>query len=113
MWTWLRTSASRIRGLVLGRRLDDDFDQEVHAHVFSGIIAASQVFRALATVPGEAETVQGQLVSENYFSALGIRMAVGRSFAADENRTRGEHPVIVLGYPYWRLRFHADPQAPG
>ena len=44
-------------------------------------------------------------VSNNYFSALGIRPAVGRLILPTEGVTPGADPIIVLGYSYWRRRF--------
>ena len=59
------------------------------------------------------ESMHGQLVSANYFSDLGVTAFLGRTFLAEEDRTPGAHPVIILGYPYWRDRFHSDPRALG
>src|SRR5260370_13568012 len=33
MLTWLRVLGSRIRGFVLGHRVDDDFDRELQSHL--------------------------------------------------------------------------------
>src|SRR5437773_10798147 len=81
-------------------------------HAFLGLIAASWPGQALATAPSGSETgstaphellpLQCQLVSENYFSVLGIRMEFGQAFAGGEERAPGSNPVIVLSYPYWR-----------
>jgi predicted permease len=50
-------------------------------------------------------------VSTNYFSALGITPAYGRTFLAEEERY-GADPVAVLSYPTWR-RLGADPTIVG
>ena len=55
----------------------------------------------------------GQLVSENYFSVLGAEMALGRDFTAEECRTPGTHPVMILSHICWELRFTSDPQVIG
>ncbi len=57
----------------------------------------------------EAERVIGQIVSGNYFAALGVRPALGRFFLPEEDRTRGTHPVVVISHGLWRRRFGADP----
>ena len=49
------------------------------------------------------------LVSGNYFSLLGVDAAIGRVLTDDDDKTIGGHPVVVLGYSYWRNRFGADP----
>jgi putative ABC transport system permease protein len=49
----------------------------------------------------------GVLVSDNYFSVLGVRPAIGRGFvAADE-------AVAVLSHRFWQARFGGDPTVVG
>jgi ABC-type lipoprotein release transport system permease subunit len=58
---------------------------------------------------GEAfETATAQLVSGNFFSTLGVGMAVGRSFLAEEDAVPGGHPLAVISYGYWQRRFGRD-----
>jgi predicted permease len=68
------------------------------------------------SVPGTTEEPQrvfAQLVTGNYFDVLGVRAAAGRFFVADEDRTRGTHPVAVIGYGLWQRRFGGRPEAIG
>jgi len=59
---------------------------------------------------GQTERVDGELVSGNYFQALGVRAAIGRVLSSKEDdQVYKGHPVIVLSYPYWVSRFAADP----
>jgi predicted permease len=58
-------------------------------------------------------SVLGSLVSANYFTVLGVEPALGRFFTAEENRTPGGHPVVVVSHALWRARFAGDPQAIG
>jgi putative ABC transport system permease protein len=44
-------------------------------------------------------------VTGNYFSALGVKPAVGRLILPSEGQSPGADPVIVLGYSYWKRRF--------
>jgi len=62
---------------------------------------------------GESATVYGNLVSGNYFDILGVRPALGRFFAADEDRTPGSHPVLVVSHAFWSARLNAAPDAVG
>jgi predicted permease len=62
---------------------------------------------------GEPQRVFAQLVTGNYFDVLGIRPAAGRFFAPDEDRTRGTHPVAVIGYGLWQRRFGGRPETVG
>jgi predicted permease len=44
----------------------------------------------------------------NYFSVLGLRPMLGRTFEADEDRGVLSHPTIVLTYKGWQSRFAGD-----
>ena len=59
---------------------------------------------------GHTERVDGELVSGNYFQALGVKPALGRVFSSEEDdRVYKGHPVVVLSHPYWAARFGGDP----
>jgi predicted permease len=62
---------------------------------------------------GQNATVYGNLVSGNYFDMLGVRPALGRFFAAEEDRSPGSHPVIVVSHAFWSARLNAAPAAIG
>ncbi len=66
------------------------------------------------TVDGSTERVNAELISGNYFQALGVGPAVGRVFApeADDRIYKG-HPSVVLSYQYWMRRFAGDPRVVG
>jgi macrolide transport system ATP-binding/permease protein len=55
----------------------------------------------------------GQIVSANYFTALGAEMALGRGFLPEEDRTPGTRPVIVLSHHFWQRQFEGDPHIVG
>jgi len=56
---------------------------------------------------GQAEVVAGQVVSGNYYSALGVPALIGRTISeADDNA--GAAPVAVLSHRYWSTRFNGD-----
>jgi predicted permease len=62
---------------------------------------------------GEMERLNLQLVSGTYFSVLGVRAAVGRTFTdADDQSTSGQ-PVAVISYDWWQRRLGGDPAAVG
>ncbi len=65
------------------------------------------------TVDGASERVTILLVTDNYFSALGVGPATGRVIAPNEGRARGDAPVVVLAYEYWQSRFGGDPAVVG
>src|SRR5438093_944777 len=55
----------------------------------------------------EPERLQGQIVSANFFSTIGISPFRGRDFVADDDRP-GAAPVAILSYEFWQRRFGAD-----
>ncbi|HEY4742499.1 MAG TPA: ABC transporter permease [Candidatus Acidoferrales bacterium] len=52
-------------------------------------------------------------VSNNFFSALAVKPALGRLILASEGETPGEAPIVVLDYSYWQRRFNGDPAVVG
>ena len=56
---------------------------------------------------GQAEVVSGQVVSGNYYSALGVPAIVGRTITdADDNLAAT--PVAVLSHRFWSTRLGSD-----
>jgi predicted permease len=62
---------------------------------------------------GNIERTYGQLVSGNYFAALGLKPAAGRFLRPDEADTPGRQPVVVISYPLWQSRYRGAPDAVG
>jgi len=62
---------------------------------------------------GRPERAWVDLVSGNYFSALGIEPALGRTFAPEEGWVQNKDPLIVLSYKFWQKRFGGDPRVLG
>jgi predicted permease len=59
-----------------------------------------------------AHTIDGEYVSGNYFSTLGVEAVAGRAITAfDDNETAG--PVAVLSYRTWQNQFGGDPSMVG
>jgi predicted permease len=80
--------------------------------VLLGVIAYEQ--RPFSMNDGnQSERVIGQIVSGNYFAALGVRPALGRFFLPEEDHTPGMRPVVVISHGLWRRRFGADPAVIG
>ena len=75
---------------------------------FTGLAAANRSSASLA-YKNTASHGTVRLVSGNYFDLLGVRPAIGRVFTDDDDRAPGGHPLAILGYDYWSLRFGSDP----
>ena len=83
------------------------FDLRSQNQVFEDVGAFGQLSVNL-TGEGEPEQLEGQLVTANVFTLLGVPAALGRTFASDEDQTGREH-VAVLSDALWRRRFNRDP----
>jgi predicted permease len=84
-----------------------DFQQQAQA--FSYVFCRRETSLSVS-YGGQTERIDGELVSGNYFQALGVKPALGRVFAPEQDdRVYKGHPVVVLSYPYWVTRFAADP----
>jgi predicted permease len=62
---------------------------------------------------GQTDRTFGQLVSGNYFSALGLKPAIGRFIQPQEAERPGTEPVVVISYDYWQTRFAGAPGVVG
>ena len=90
---------------------------EVAPANFFDLRTQSQSFEAIGafgpqdinlTGDGEPERLNGQLVSANVLSILGVDAAAGRTFLPDEDQPGG-HRVVVLSDALWQRRFNRDP----
>lgn len=82
--------------------------------VFSDLIAWNKISATVGEAPPQDaddfvlaegyEHVFGQIVSTNYFSALGAQMHLGRGFTSNED----ESSAIVLSHSYWQRRMNSD-----
>jgi predicted permease len=88
-----------------------DFQQKAQA--FSDVICQFSTPLSIG-FGGQTERVDAELVSGNYFQALGVKPALGRVFSsAEDDRVYKGHPVVVLSHQYWVTRFAADPKVVG
>jgi predicted permease len=72
-------------------------------------IAAHRTFGGSVGYKGTSLSGDGQLVSGSYFPVLGITPALGRLFTPEDDKTIGNHFVVVLSHRYWQLRFQENP----
>lgn len=81
--------------------------------VFSDLFLHYGIPVSLKNSGDKAELIWGELVSGNYFSALGVTPAAGRVLSSEDDRSEGAHPVAVLSHEFWRRRFGANPDIVG
>jgi putative ABC transport system permease protein len=61
---------------------------------------------------GEPERLLASRVSANLFAVLGVRPALGRTFADGEDQA-GRDRVVILSHGLWQRRFGGDPSVVG
>jgi predicted permease len=105
----------RIYGRLNGTQIDQfsysEYTQLRDANSsFASMVATSVPETVLSVLPGgrpeDAEVVHARLVSENYFSALGIDPSPGRAF-------RDDQPGVVVSHAFWEGRLLGDPSVLG
>ncbi len=57
----------------------------------------------------QTDHISGELVSETYFSLLGVSAQSGRVFTPEENRVGAAAPVAIISHNCWQQRFGGDP----
>jgi len=82
-------------------------DYEKQNTAFSAMSAYT--FAGLGMTRGnDTLNVSALLVSGNYFDLLQVKPSLGRTFLPEEDSTPNGHPVVVLGYKFWK-KLGADP----
>jgi predicted permease len=78
---------------------------------FSGL-AVYRGWSATLTGTGDAVQVNGMFVSADFFSLLGVRPILGRTFVAGEDEI-GAAPLAILSESLWKRRFDSAPDLVG
>ena len=101
-------------GLVLSRwsrPLIDTLTASVTS--YQSIASYGPTLISLSGGSGDPEQIDGEIVSPEYFGALSVAAAIGRTFSPAEDRVPGDSPVAVLSDRLWRDRYAADPSIIG
>ena len=80
--------------------------------------AGGSLIEQLGLLPGwqsrtHAEQATASIVSENYFSVLGIAAIRGRVFTAQDKAELAKSPAVLISENYWQARFGGDPSILG
>ncbi|MDE3181588.1 MAG: ABC transporter permease, partial [Acidobacteriota bacterium] len=85
-----------------------------HNSDFAGLLAfSSDPLDVSWSTAGHSQLIEGQLVSGNFFSVLGVRPLLGRGFLPEEDQTPGMPAVIVLSHSFWQQKLGSDPAVVG
>ena len=82
-------------------------DYRADSTVFASLAAYSSRVVELDTDRG-ADRIWIDDATANYFSTLGLRPLLGRTFEPGEDRGALAHPVLVLTYKAWQAQFAGD-----
>ena len=86
-------------------------DFKARATSFAAMAAVT--WRAMnLTGRGEPQLIQVRTVTANFLDTLGVRMAQGRDFTADEDRPNGPK-VAIISDGFWRRHFGGRPDVVG
>ncbi len=77
------------------------------------VFGSATGWRVNFTAEGHSDTLTIGGVSSNYFSALGVKPALGRLVLPGEGEHPGEPAILVLSYSFWQRRFGGDPRVIG
>src|SRR5262245_9020484 len=109
---------------IAGKESEDSFSYALYQQFrdrngsFSDVIAAAGANRMRMTVSesesgAQVESARGQMVSGNFFSALGVNAESGRTLTEDDDRSGNQRAVAVISHGFWQRRFGGDPAAVG
>jgi predicted permease len=87
-------------------------DFVAQASAFSGLAAYAGTSVTIDDA-GVPEEVSIALVTDNYFSVLGVRAAIGRTMAPGDPTEAGANAVMVISPALWRRHFGGDPSIVG
>jgi predicted permease len=86
---------------------------DFQARTTSFAAMAAVTWRAMnLTGRGEPELIQVRTVTANFLQTLGVRMALGRDFTAEDDHLNGPK-VAILSDRYWRHRYGGRPDVVG
>ncbi|HTL58829.1 MAG TPA: ABC transporter permease, partial [Candidatus Limnocylindrales bacterium] len=78
------------------------------AKSLEGLASYGWTFNFLILAEG-SESVEGMVVTKDYFKVLGLKPELGREFAESDIGPRNAGPrTIILGYNLWQKRFQGD-----
>lgn len=77
------------------------------------VVAIGRRGTSIPRPDGTLETLDVNIVSDNFFDALGVKPQLGRLFGAGDAQLLQNTPVVVLGHSFWQKHFSGDPSVVG
>jgi len=112
MWGWFN-------GVPGGGEESTSFSYPVYEQLrsqnkaFADIFAFKDFDRMTVTIDGQAEGVDPEMVSGNYYSTLGVQPQLGRGIQEQDDGAEGSGPVVVISDKFWTRRFGRSPNVIG
>ncbi|HLK34093.1 MAG TPA: ABC transporter permease, partial [Terriglobales bacterium] len=89
-------------------------DIREQSHTLAGLAAFQLTTVGLSTAPNSLPQMRmGMIVSDNFFSLLGIQPALGRAFLPTEGQVTGRDAIVWLSHDFWATSFNRDPSVIG
>jgi len=82
-------------------------------HQLADLFAFKNLGRVNVTAAGEAEVLQADLVSGNFYEQMGVRPQLGRPIEPGDDEKPGGSPVATISDGYWTRRFNRSPSVIG
>jgi macrolide transport system ATP-binding/permease protein len=114
--------AKELLGIVLIDQSGDSSSQSIPYPIYRDYQEQNRVFSELLSYAATSSPIQVgessrvgsvQLVSANYFSALGVVPVKGRTFFAEDDQSPAQPLVAVISHAVWQNQFQADPAVVG
>jgi predicted permease len=86
-------------------------DWQKDNHTFTSVAVARTNAFSLTGI-GEAEQLNGEFISSDFFPLLGVNPIAGRSFAPEEDQV-GAGPVALISEGLWQRKFSSAPDVLG
>jgi putative ABC transport system permease protein len=78
-------------------------DLQDKSHSFESMVAFQLLTFSVATSPHSSPQIcSGNIVTDNWFQALGVRPILGRGFLPEEGKVPGRDAVVVISYDFWQ-----------
>lgn len=83
------------------------------ATTLKSVVAIGRRGSIMPRADGTSALLLTNVVSANFFEALGVHPQVGRLYGASDAQRLRTNPGVVLGYTFWKHEFGGDPTVVG